>query len=310
MLENRAAEGILGRIEEALRAIGDPPAEGVFQERRQSLGKLLEELAAIDRHYLRKENQLFPLLEERGVSGPTGVMWAIHDDIRAALKQARAGVEAGRAAAAAPALVELIRMVRDMIYKEERILLPMALETLSDDDWARVRHGEEEIGYAWIEPEVGNERPGAGGGYSAAAGGGTRGEAIELDTGRLTPEQINLILTHLPVDLSFIDEQDRVVYYSQTAERIFPRSPGAIGRRVHNCHPPKSVPVVQKILDAFKAGTRDVAEFHLEMAGRFIHVRYYAVRDRDGRYRGTLEVSQDVTGIRGLKGEKRLLDWE
>jgi hypothetical protein len=126
----------------------------------------------------------------------------------------------------------------------------------------------------------------------------------------LTAEQINLMLMHLPVDISYVDENDKVAYYSQTEERIFPRSPGIIGRSVQNCHPSKSVHVVDKILGEFKSGKRDSAEFWIQMQGKFIHIRYFAMRDKNGIYRGTLEVSQDVTSIRGLQGDKRLLDWD
>ena len=134
--------------------------------------------------------------------------------------------------------------------------------------------------------------------------------ALGLDTGRMTLEQINLVLTHLPVDLTFVDENDRVAYYSEGPARIFPRSPGIIGREVRNCHPPKSVHIVNKILDAFKSGSRNSAAFWIELGGKFIYIRYFPVRDADGCYRGTLEVSQDLTEIRKLEGENRLLDWE
>jgi PAS domain S-box-containing protein len=118
------------------------------------------------------------------------------------------------------------------------------------------------------------------------------------------------MLTHLPVDISFVDEEDTVRYYSESPERIFTRSPGVIGRKVQNCHPPKSLHMVDRILGEFRAGTKDVAEFWFEMGGKFIHVRYFAMRNVEGEYRGCLEVSQDVTGIRALTGQKRLLDWE
>jgi hypothetical protein len=126
----------------------------------------------------------------------------------------------------------------------------------------------------------------------------------------LTPEQVNFLLKNLPVDVTFVDENDTVLYYSATAERIFPRSPAVVGRKVQNCHPPSSVHVVERILESFKTGRRDVAEFWIELRGRFILIRYFAVRDENRNYRGCLEVSQDVTAIRALKGEKRLLDWE
>ena len=132
---------------------------------------------------------------------------------------------------------------------------------------------------------------------------------LDLRTGRLTPEQVDLILRALPVDVSFVDENDTIVYYSEK-KRIFVRVPAVIGRKVQNCHPAKSVGVVEKILKAFKSGEKDTAEFWLQTGGRFIHIRYFAVRDEDGKYRGCLEVSQDVTDIRQLQGQRRLLDWE
>jgi uncharacterized protein len=133
---------------------------------------------------------------------------------------------------------------------------------------------------------------------------------LELSTGALTRAQIDLMLTHLPVDVSFVDAEDVVRYYSDTGDRIFARSPAVIGRKVQNCHPGKSVHVVEAILKAFKAGTRDTAEFWIDLGGRFVHIRYFAVRDKGGTYKGCLEVSQDVTGIRALEGQKRLLDWK
>ena len=135
-------------------------------------------------------------------------------------------------------------------------------------------------------------------------------EKINLDTGFISRDLINLMLTHLPVDLTLVDEEDRVAYYSKGKERIFPRSPGIIGRKVQRCHPPDSVHIVNKILDSFRAGTKDSAEFWIQMGGKFILIRYFAVRTADGTYKGCLEVSQDVTEIRQLEGERRLLDWD
>jgi DUF438 domain-containing protein len=295
MLENRAAEKIVRQIQ----ALHD-----IRKEKEQLMG-LLEKLASIDLHYVRKENQLFPILEAHGISGPSKVMWAIHDDIRALIKDVIRKVKDG--AATPENIQELLRMMNDMIYKEEHILFPMALETLGDTDWAKVKEGEEEVGYAWIE-HPGEWKP-SGEAYQEKLPPEKVG-SLTLDTGLLTAEQINLLLTHLPVDISFVDENDRVAYYSQTEDRIFPRSPGIIGRSVQNCHPSRSVHVVNKILEEFKAGNKDSAEFWIQMKGRFIHIRYFAVRDRTGNYRGTIEVSQDVTSIRGLEGDKRLLDWE
>jgi DUF438 domain-containing protein len=291
MRENREAE----RLAAGLEAAAGPKAAAA----------LLERLAEIDRHFLRKEHQLFPVLEQKGFSGPSKVMWALHDDIRILIKDAREKAAAGTADP--KGLSFLATQVRDMVYKEEHILFPAALEMLAEEDWGKVAAGEGEIGFAWgLAPEQ-PWRPAAGAApaeFLARAAG-----SIALDTGTLTAEQINLMLTHLPVDLSFVDESDEVRYYSATRERIFPRSPGVIGRKVQNCHPPKSVGTVERILAEFKAGRQDHADFWIRMRGRFLHIRYFAMRDAQGAYRGCLEVSQDVTEIRGLEGERRLLDW-
>ena len=197
-----------------------------------------------------------------------------------------------------------------MVYKEEKILFPMSLETLDERDWARVKKGEEEVGYAWIEPGKA-WKPSVSAEDLPPVPAYTRPvPEVELDTGSLEPEVINLILKNLPVDLTFVDASDTVRYYSATEERIFPRSPGVIGRKVQNCHPPSSVHIVNRILSAFKEGRRDAAEFWIETKGKFVHIRYFALRDKKGTYRGCLEVSQDVTSIRRLKGERRLLDWQ
>jgi DUF438 domain-containing protein len=295
MLENRACEAILKEAE----AITD------YAKDRDKLLGIVDRLALIDKHFLRKENQLFPIIETKGITGPSKVMWALHDDIRSFIKDVRKRVVEGKMEKVAAEA--LAKMVNDMIYKEEHILFPMALETLSEEEWAKVRKGEEEIGYAWIKPET----------LWTPAAGSFQQElltekigSLNLDTGQLTADQVNLILTHLPVDISFVNEHDEVAYYSATPDRIFPRSPGVIGRKVQNCHPPKSVGMVEKILSSFKAGTKDVAEFWIQMGGKVIHIRYFAVRDTGGAYRGCLEVSQDITHIQKITGQKRLLDWE
>jgi DUF438 domain-containing protein len=200
---------------------------------------------------------------------------------------------------------QLLAAVRDLIYKEDHVLFPMTLDIFSETDWVKVKDGEAEVGYAWIQPVKGWEPDLAEKPEPEVPSG-----MIPLDTGLLAAGEINLILTHLPVDLTFVNEKDEVAYYSQGKERIFARSPGIIGRKVQNCHPPKSVHIVNDILAKMKSGQRDQAEFWLQMAGKFIYIRYFAVRDPQGRYKGCLEVSQDVTEIRGLEGERRLLQWQ
>ena len=305
MLENRAAEKIVEEITGVLEKLCDTPDKELFRQHQKDLRGLIDRLSDINLHYLRKENQLFPILEAHNISGPSEVMWAIHDDIRQTLKYARDQITELQVPLAYGTIKYLLKSIIDMIYKEEHILFPMAMEMLSDADWQKVSRGEEEVGYAWVRPEKA-WGPAAGAGKEVVAGEG----AINLDTGLMTTDQINLVLKHLPLDLSFVNDKDEVVYYSQTEDRIFPRSPGVIGRKVQKCHPPKSYHMVQKILDEFRAGTKDSADFWIQMKGRFILIRYFAVRDAGGAYKGTLEVSQDATDIRKLEGQKRLLDWE
>ena len=306
MLENRAAEGILHGLDHVLAKLGDAPDKAVFAKEQQGLAKLVERLSDINLHFLRKENQLFPILETRGITGPSQVMWALHDDIRVALKSAQAGIKNSQVPDVVNTLRYLSKSIRDMIYKEEHILFPMATDLLTDAAWQKVRQGEEEIGYAWIAPEQGW----TGGSGAAPVQDSDRSGTVRLDTGQMTIDQVNMMLKHMPVDISFVDENDEVRYYSATKDRIFPRSPGVIGRKVQNCHPPKSFAMVQKILDEFRAGRRHKADFWIQMKGRFLLIQYFAVRDEQGTYRGTVEVSQDVTDIRKLEGQKRLLDWE
>ena len=303
--ENRALLQVTASLRKVAEAIGEPPDESAWARLKGALADTVERLADVDRHYLRKENQLFPFLEEHGVEGPSKVMWSIHDDIRALIKQARATIAGDDAALAVSTCLAMVRMADDMVTKEEQVLHPMAADTLGDAEWAQIRAGEADIGYAFIEevPEW-PLRPATAAASSEAAGDGL----LALSTGGLSLEELNLVLGVLPIDFQYVDEHDRVRFYSE-GHRIFPRSPGVVGRKVQNCHPPQSVHKVQQILDAFRAGEKGTAEFWIEMQGKFLHIRYFAVRDAGGDYRGVVETVQDVTGIRALEGQRRLLDW-
>jgi len=282
-----------------------------FEELRQPLKETLDILSKVEIHYQRKENQLFPFLEKHGITAPPQVMWAVDDDIRETLKQTwecfkklelQAFLEKGEQCAEA---------IGDMVYKENHILFPISLESLEELDWINIRKGENDIGYAFEKPAV--DWPSATG-ESECAVDECRAEKdadlLEFDTGQMTLDQVNLLLKHLPVDMTFVDQNDQVQYFSAGKERLFPRSPGIIGRKVQNCHPPKSIDVVNLIVDEFKAGTKDNADFWIQLKGKFIYIRYFAVRDDEDTFRGTLEVSQDITDIRSLQGERRLLNWD
>ena len=306
--ENQILERYIHSFDEAWRAF-------LAKRDAASLAELqteLERLMKFDVHYLRKENQLFPYLEKYGFEGPSKVMWGIHDEIRAlwrSLGEMLAAVEKDFAGIK-DAGKKVTGAMRDMVYKEDKILFPAAMERLSEKEWAELRAQEESIGYFVLKP--GKEwRPAVAVDAhleALASSAGSMDGLFSLSTGALTGEQINLMLTNLPVDITFVDENDEVRFFSQTKERIFERSPAIIGRKVQNCHPPQSVDKVQQILEDFKAGKRDVAEFWIQMMGMFIHIRYFALRDDSGAYRGTIEVSQNLAPLRALEGEKRLLD--
>lgn len=301
--ENAAAAKVLDALEAAIGA-----------SKWEQARSLLRELRQYEKHYLRKENVLFPYLEKHGFTGPSAVMWAIHDDIRAGWKELDAALLGDPdAARVAQVWGPLATAIREMFYKEENILFPAALQVLSQEEWAAIRAQEPEA-----EPFVNLGEIAAPQVVQPVEPLAQADGLIPLQTGALTAHQIALLLTHLPVDVTFVDENDTVRFFSATPERIFKRSPAIIGRKVQQCHPLASVHRVQRILDDFRAGRRDAAEFWIQMrptdvgrpteiGGRFIHIRYFAVRDEQGKYRGTLEVSQDVTGIRALEGERRLI---
>jgi uncharacterized protein len=300
LADNKLIVGFANAMAESARALATD--ESAWQAMTHVAGRY----DGIDNHYLRKEHQLFPLLERHGVTGPTQVMWGVHDQIRIQWKDLRRAVEAGdktKAAALAPALS---RNLVEMVYKEEKILFPLAMEKLHAAEWDEEKRGEDELGYGLAKPAIrlALAKPAPAPAVPATPG------LLDLHTGALSLEVVDLLLRHLPIDISFVDENDVVRYYSDGNERIFPRSPGAIGRTVQNCHPPKSVDTVNRILESFRQGKKDVAEFWIEMGGRFIHIRYFAVRDAAGTYRGCLEVTQDVAPIRALQGQRRLLDWQ
>ncbi len=300
--ENLAAGRIIDLLEAAVAA-------GEWAEARAQLAKLRE----YDCHFLRKENLLFPYLEQHGFKGPSSVMWAIHDDIRKLWKALAALLEGTPDAAAVAQVKEqlpaLLTALRDMAYKEEKILFPAALERLTEEEWAAIRAQEEEIGYCYVRPGL-QWRPMAPESEprAPAAAQPMAEGLLPLEVGAMTLAEINRVFGHLPIDVTFVDTEDAVRFFSQGKDRIFPRSPAIIGRKVQNCHPPASLHRVQQILDDFRAGLRDEAEFWIQMQGKFIHIRYFALRDEAGAYQGTLEVTQDVTHIRALEGERRLLD--
>lgn len=279
--------------------------------------KLLEDLGLLldlDKHYSRKENLLFPYLEKYGIFGPTKVMWGVDDGIRMMIKETK-----GLLSAYTPgddnldyiteSLERIITEVNEMIFKEENILLPMALGKLTEDEWVKIARESEQIGYCLAAPEQEwkPERAPLPGDALEEEAAGTRDGFVRFETGILSVEQLEAVMNHLPVDLTFIDENDVVRYFSHGKERIFARTKAVIGRTVQNCHPPQSVHVVNELLADFKAGRKDAEDFWIPVKDKFVYIRYFAVRSSTGAYLGTLEFTQNIAPIRALEGQKRIL---
>ena len=270
------------------------------------------ELMDLDKHYQRKEHALFSCLERHGITGPSKVMWAKDDDVRALLKGLNLAAHlCGPTAGECKQVVDgfatrALAAVEEMIFKEENILLPMSLQTLTENEWAEIWAASPQYGWCLVEPRDGYVPP-AGTAMPADA---VLGNTFVLPTGNVSVEQLAAVFATLPLDLTFVDADDRVAFFTEGPDRIFARSKAIIGRKVQHCHPPRSVETVERILSDFRAGREDVAEFWIDFHGKFVHIRYFAVRDREGKYLGTLELTQDVAPLKALSGERRLLSYE
>ena len=292
-------------------------------------------------HLSRKQNQLYPMLEEHGFDRPTRIMWTFDDGVRDAISASYALLREDKYEEFLASVPETLAKLRDLNSKELEVLLPTSFKLLGDEEFVRMSKNDHEIGYAIINPpglyvvagindsaaqlngnntgqngavsnEFLNDLAGLLSKYVGPVGGAQVGKDAVLDvaTGKLTLEQINLLFRHLPVDLSYVDENELVKFYSDTPHRIFPRSANVIGREVKNCHPAKSVHVVEEIVEKFRSGEQSQAEFWINKPGLFIYVIYTAVRDENGKFRGVLEMMQDCTHIRELEGSRTLLTWD
>ncbi len=269
-------------------------------------------LMDVDKHYRRKENLLFPFLEKYGITGPPKVMWGKHDETRDLLKNAINTLDLPATTADMMKMkIELhlkpaAKAITDMIMKEEEILFPMTLDKLNESDWYEIYNQTNEIGYCLYDPQVKWEPKG----LAEAEAERPPDEAhVQLPSGRFTAEELMAIFNTLPVDITFVDRNDKVKYFSQGKERIFDRNRAILGRDVRMCHPPSSVHTVEQILSDFKSGAADSAPFWIQMGGKFIHIEYFALRNEKGEYLGTLEMSQDLTEKRELTGDQRLLSY-
>lgn len=311
--ENVAIREACRRMREAIAAIRSLPEEAALGEPYTWWQQALNDLMDVEKHYRRKEDLFFSVLERHGISAPSKVMWAVHDEARQRLKALDDALQVTEAATGELVVVadtiaeEALTIVENMTSKEEDILLPMMLQLLTEQEWGEIWAQSPRYGWCLVEPgdEYRPPQP------------QHRDDTVELPmdravvfpTGQLDFTQLRGMFSALPVDLTFVDADDRVRFFSE-GDRIFARSKAILGRKVQHCHPPKSVHIVEQIVADFRSGRRSVAEFWIELHGKFVHIRYFAVRDEAGTYLGTLEVTQDLTRLRQLQGERRLLQYD
>ena len=302
---------------------------------------VFDSLAQWRTHLSRKQNQLYPMLEEHGFDRPTRIMWTFDDGVRDSISASYALLREDKYEEFLASVPETLAKLRDLNSKELEVLLPTSFKLLSDEEFVRMSKNDHEIGYAIIDNpglyvvpgindsaaqlnannsgqngavsnEFLNDLAGLLSKYVGPVGSAavSKDAVLDVATGKLTLEQINLLFRHLPVDLSYVDENELIKFYSDTPHRIFPRSANVIGREVKNCHPAKSVHVVEEIVEKFRSGEQSQAEFWINKPGLFIYVIYTAVRDENGKFRGVLEMMQDCTHIRELEGSRTLLTWD
>ncbi len=310
--ENKAIGEKVEKYYELKREV-DSISDSEVEEYLFKLKNLFNSLSDIDKHYLRKEYLVFPYLEKHGISGPPKVMWGKHDETRSLLKNAHEALAAGVGSAdELKAVFNLvfepaIEQIDGMIMKEEEILLPMAMDTLSDEEWYKIYNETTEFGYCLIDPKHEWKPDGL---YQQKQE-YVSTDAIRLSSGAFNIEELEALFIHLPIDITFVDKNDKVRFFSHSQNRVFERNRSIIGRDVRMCHPPKSVHIVEQILEDFKAGKENKSVFWMSnFMGRFIYIEYTAVRSPEGEYLGVVEVTQDITTMRQLEGNQRLLSYE
>jgi PAS domain S-box-containing protein len=274
---------------------------------------IFHQLLTIEKRFARKENQLFPFLEKKGWVGPSQGMWSFHDNLREQFRLIQYYLKMNNPERIETNTPFLIDGIYRLMGVEDNVLFPNALELLAENDWIEMRKGEEEIGWMLSQtppPFLKEEYIHPSEDFTARELPFSLENTSHYDEGYMTVEQVNLLFKTMPLDLTYVDENDKVIFYNRGEERVFPRSAGIIGREVKFCHPPKSVGTVLKILDEFRKGTQNESSFWINYKERLIYIRYFAVRDANKNYKGVIEMSQDITDIKKIEGEKRLLDWE
>ncbi|MDK2910567.1 MAG: uncharacterized protein PWR20_2135 [Bacteroidales bacterium] len=299
---NEVMNDILNEIKPVFRSLLDEPANSAY---RFDLLSLLNKLQLYTRIYTIKENVIFPVIEKAWPEFRcVQLMWAFHDEIRSRLQEAIVTLSSDSIDFARfnRLIGDIFFFMKTIQFRDERILFPEIVATLAPKMMEGWLSEGLALGFPYFTPEIPSPPKPE---YRTESS----PDLADLGTGKLTLEQIRLIFNHLPVDITYVDEKDEVRYFSTPPRRIFPRTVGIIGRNVKNCHPPDSVHIVEKIIESFRNGEKDKASFWIRMRGELIFIQYFAVRDEEGKYRGVIEVTQEISEIKSLEGEKRLLDW-
>jgi len=312
--ENRALEGAIRTAREGVGVLESVADQTYPAAERLTVLAAFNALMDVDKHYQRKEHLVFSILERHGNTGPSKVMWAKDDEVRDLLKGAievlrEENLSGAELKILAPTVLRpALAALESMVYKEETILLPMCLGLFTEEEWGEVWRDSPRYGWCLVEPATGYTPPVAT--LPEAPIQLPAASAVAFPSGSLSFQQLIGIFSSLPVDITFVDAGDRVAFFSEGPDRVFARSRTILGREVKHCHPPKSMDMVERILNDFKQGRQTVAEFWIQMQGKFVHIRYFAVRDEAGAYLGTLEVTQDLTRLRALEGDRRLLQYD
>jgi uncharacterized protein len=312
IMENRELQNVINDLKKISTAVNSNIKIEKVNILLNQIHAMFNSLMDIEKHFIRKENLVFSIMERHNITGPPKVMWGKDNEVRDFLKSSIGVFESAQdiTKEEIKGFFELLfnptfSTIEEMIYKEENILFPMCLDTFTNLEWYEIYKQSDEIGYCLYDPitkwqpeniKIEETQPAAD-------------NSIRLSTGSFKNDELDAVFKTLPFDLTFVDKDDKVRYFSLGEERIFSRSRAILGRQVQYCHPPSSVHIVEQILNDFKTKKQDKASFWINFHEKLVMITYYAVRNENGDYLGTLEVTQDITGIKKIEGERRLLTY-
>lgn len=311
--ENKALAAEVEKLKEIFLNVNFGKKKVNPEEEFMKIRAIFNNLIDIEKHYIKKENLLFSYLERYGITGVSSVMWGKDDEVRGFIKSAKESFKSEEKVTpeSLKGLIEFVYKpaadaIMEMIDKEEKILFPMCLEKFTEMSWFELYEQFDEIGYCIYSPSVEwkTDLPIKPTKKSFHKG------IIKLSTGTFSAKELEAMLNSLPVDLTFVDKDDKVKFYSHGSKRIFERNKAILGREVQYCHPPSSVHIVDKIINDFREGKQDSAKFWINYQDMLVHIAYYPVRNEQGEYLGTLEVTHDINEYKNIEGERRLLTYD